>query len=64
MRPGDPLPVDPTHLTPDVSVSEIIMSPEITPLLQAAQAKGCRINPGRSMLENQVRRLEHLLDLR
>jgi shikimate dehydrogenase len=64
MKPGDALPVDPAHLTPDMSVSEIIMSPEITPLLQAAQTAGCRISLGRSMLENQVKRLEHLLGLR
>jgi shikimate dehydrogenase len=63
MKPGDPLPVDPAHLTSAMSVSEIIMSPEITPLLQAAQATGCRISLGRSMLENQVKRLEHLLGL-
>jgi shikimate dehydrogenase len=40
------------------------MSPEMTPLLQAAEAKGCRISLGKSMLENQVKRLEHLLGLR
>ena len=64
MKQGDAVPVDPVHLTPDMSVSEIIMSPEMTPLLQAAQARGCRISLGRSMLENQVKRLEHLLGLR
>ncbi|HET9396313.1 MAG TPA: hypothetical protein VFO36_09675, partial [Nitrospiraceae bacterium] len=63
MKSSDPLPVDPAHLTSDMSVSEIIMSPEMTPLLQAAQAAGCRISLGRSMLENQVRRLEDLLGL-
>jgi shikimate dehydrogenase len=63
MKPGDPLPVDPDHLTPAMSLSEIIMSPEVTPLLQAAQAAGCRISFGKAMLENQVKRLEHLLGL-
>lgn len=64
MKQGDALPVDPAHLTSAMSVSEIIMSPEMTPLLQAARAKGCRISLGKSMLENQVKRLEHLLGLK
>jgi hypothetical protein len=36
----------------------------MTPLLQAAEANCCRISLGKSMLENQVKRLEHLLGLR
>ncbi len=63
MKADDPLPIDPAHLTPAMSASEIIMSPELTPLLLAAQARGCRISLGRSMLENQVKRLEQLLAL-
>jgi shikimate dehydrogenase len=64
MKPGDPLPItDPSHLTPDMTVSEIIMSPERTPLLLEAQRRGCRISFGKSMLEHQVRRLEALLAL-
>jgi shikimate dehydrogenase len=63
MRHDDPLPVDPNQLTPDMSVSEIIMSPEVTPLMQAALAKGCRVSTGKSMLENQVKRVEQFLAL-
>ena len=64
MKPDDPLPIsDPSHLTPDMTVSEIIMSPELTPLLLEAQRRGCRISLGKSMLEHQVRRLEALLAL-
>jgi shikimate dehydrogenase len=44
MKPDDRLPLDPAYLSPDMSVFEIIMSPEITPLLQAARATGCRIS--------------------
>ncbi len=46
-----------------MTVSEIIMSPEMTPLLLAAQQRGCRVSLGKSMLEHQVRRLEALLSL-
>jgi len=61
MKPEDPLPIDPTHLTQQMTVSEIIMSPELTPLLVEARHRGCRISLGKSMLENQVKRLESLL---
>ncbi len=63
MKADDPLPVDIAGLTAATSVSEIIMSPEMTQLLRAAQAKGCRISLGKSMLDNQAKRLEHLLRL-
>jgi shikimate dehydrogenase len=63
MKPNDPIPIDPDRLTSSMSVSEIIMAPEMTPLLQAAQAKGCRISLGKSMLENQVRKLERFFAL-
>jgi shikimate dehydrogenase len=63
MKPDDPLLFEASHLTPDMSVSEIIMSPEMTPLLLEAQKRGCKISLGKSMLEHQVKRLESLLDL-
>jgi shikimate dehydrogenase len=63
MKPDDPPPIDPSNLTPDMTVSEIIMSPEMTPLLLEAQRRGCRISLGKSMLEHQVRRLETHLAL-
>ena len=63
MRADDPLPLDLAGLSSASTVSEIIMSPEITPLLQQAQAAGCRISLGKSMLEHQVKRLERLLNL-
>jgi shikimate dehydrogenase len=54
MLPSDPLPVDPAAIEPDMLVVDVIMKPEVTPLLEAARAKGCRIQPGRYMLEGQV----------
>ena len=63
MKPDDPLIIDPLHLTPAMTVSEIIMSPEMTPLLLEGQKRGCKISLGKSMLINQVKRLEKLLGL-
>lgn len=54
MKPGDALPVDVTGLTADQIVADIIMTPALTPLLAAAQAKSCRIQYGLPMLECQI----------
>ncbi|MFA7668146.1 MAG: shikimate dehydrogenase, partial [Burkholderiaceae bacterium] len=54
MRPDDPLPLDVARLSPDTLVAEIIMKPEMTALLQQAQARGCPIHLGRHMLEEQA----------
>ena len=54
MAPGDPYPLDIQALTDDQIVAEIIMKPELTPLLAAAQHKGCRIQYGLPMLQCQV----------
>jgi shikimate dehydrogenase len=54
MAPGDPFSVDPAAIDPSMLVVDVIMKPEVTPLLKAAQAKGCRIQPGRHMLDGQV----------
>ena len=54
MRPDDAMPVDPSLLAPGCVVVDIINSPEPTPLLRAAQARGCRIQNGRPMHEGQA----------
>ncbi|ACL58659.1 shikimate dehydrogenase family protein [Methylobacterium nodulans] len=54
MRAKDPLPFDPALLTSRPFVAEAIMEPEMTPLLVAAEAAGCRIQRGRPMLECQI----------
>ncbi len=63
MKPDDPQIIDPSRLTSAMTVSEIIMVPEMTPILLEAQKRGCRISLGKSMLANQVKRLEKLLGL-
>ena len=57
----DPLPLDVTHLNANHTVAEIIMSPRMTPLLAAAQAKGCRIHFGLPMLECQIEMMANFM---
>jgi shikimate dehydrogenase len=54
LKPNDPLPIDAGRLEPATAVAEIIMEPETTALLVAAQERGCPIFYGRPMLACQV----------
>ncbi|WP_311224004.1 MULTISPECIES: shikimate dehydrogenase [unclassified Acidovorax] len=50
MQPSDPLPFDVDRIDTDALVGEVVMATEQTPLLQAALARGCRVQPGTDML--------------
>jgi shikimate dehydrogenase len=54
MQAGDPLPVDSTRLASTTFVGEVVMKSEITPLLQAARERGCRIQVGTDMLFEMI----------
>lgn len=54
MKPGDPLPFDPERLAPGTFVGEVVMKEEFTPLLRAAQARGCPVQVGTDMLFEQI----------
>jgi shikimate dehydrogenase len=54
MNDGDPLPFDPQRLDPGTFVGEVVMKAEMTPLLQAAAARGCRYQVGTDMLFEQI----------
>ena len=54
MDADDPLPIDVTQITPEMVIAEIVMKREITPMLEAARARGCRIVLGREMLREQM----------
>ena len=54
MRPGDPIPIDVTRLAASTFVGEVVMKSEITPLLQAARDRGCRIQIGTDMLFEMI----------
>ncbi|HSC98354.1 MAG TPA: shikimate dehydrogenase [Casimicrobiaceae bacterium] len=54
MRPDDPLPFDVGRIGPRTFVGEVVMKQTITPLLAAAQAKGCAIQVGTDMLFEMI----------
>ena len=54
MKPTDPLPVDAARLETRQFVADIITMPLKTPLLAAAQQKGCRTQNGQQMFDAQV----------
>jgi shikimate dehydrogenase len=54
MNASDPLPFDVTRLSPSTFVGEVVMKQEITPLLQAARARGCRYQVGTDMLFEMI----------
>lgn len=63
MHPDDPAPIDLDLLTSGMDVAEIIMRPEMTPLLERARNCGCRISKGKSMLEGQLDMVRDFLGL-
>ncbi len=61
MHDNDPLPLDPTTLRHGALVGEVIMEPDVTPLLDAAAARGCIIHKGVHMITGQIELLTHFL---
>jgi shikimate dehydrogenase len=54
MQASDPYPVDPAGFTPGMVAVEVIQTPEVSPMLVGAEAKGCIIQPGRAMTVAQM----------
>ncbi|CAH0648391.1 MULTISPECIES: shikimate dehydrogenase family protein [Pseudomonas] len=54
LREADDYPCEVQRLGSGQIVAEIIMQPEQTPLLAAAAERGCRVHPGRPMLQCQI----------
>jgi len=54
MREGDPLPIEVSRLAPDTFVGDVVMAAGTTPLIAAARARGCRVQPGTDMLFEQI----------
>ena len=54
MTADDGLPVDIARLPATAFVAEVVMTPEVTRLLAAARARGCRTQPGVDMLFEQI----------
>jgi shikimate dehydrogenase len=54
MKPGDASPVDVSRLDANMFIADIITMPLVTPLLAAAQQKGCRTQNGQHMFDAQA----------
>jgi shikimate dehydrogenase len=54
MKEGDALPFDVARLDRETFVGEVVMKAEMTPLLKAAQAKGCAYVVGTDMLFEMI----------
>jgi len=54
MKDDDPLPFEMSRVLPGTLVGEVVMRQAITPLLAAAQAKGCPIQVGTDMLFEMI----------
>lgn len=54
MNEGDPMPMDIARIAPTTFVGEVVMKTEMTAFLNAAEARGCRIQVGSDMLFEQI----------
>lgn len=63
MHPSDPLPLDIARLSASMTVAEVVMAPEITPLLAAARRAGAAVHLGHHMLDHQLQLMADFLGL-
>jgi shikimate 5-dehydrogenase len=61
IRPDDPLPFDASALSPEQFVGDVITMPEMSPLLRAASAWGCRYSTGPQMVAAQAELIANFL---
>ena len=54
MQPDDPLPVDPTLLSAEMLVAEVVMKPPVTAFLDHARACGCQTQLGEAVMLYQL----------
>lgn len=63
LKTGDPLPLDTSKLTADMTVMDIIMEPAETQLLKAAREAGCKVQAGRPMMDFQVKGMSEFFEI-
>lgn len=61
LAPSDPLPMDTGTLDAGTIVAEVVMNPDVTPLLHAAATRRCSIHKGVHMITGQVELLADFL---
>ena len=54
MNESDAMPMEVSRIAPGTFVGEVVMKTEMTAFLQAAQARGCRVQVGSDMLFEQI----------
>ena len=54
MKAEDPIPIDCTGLSGAAIVADVVVHPQITPLLAVARERGCHVQPGTVMMDNQL----------
>ena len=62
MASDDPMPVNVSNLAATMFVGDVITIPEVTPLLQAARARGCLTQTGVGMFLNVLGRMAEFFD--
>ncbi|MDD0999272.1 shikimate dehydrogenase [Pseudomonas sp. TNT2022 ID1044] len=61
LKADDPLPLPIETLAPGTVVGDVVMNPDITPLLSAAAERGCVIHKGAHMITGQIDLLAEFL---
>ncbi|EJN22011.1 shikimate 5-dehydrogenase [Pseudomonas sp. GM78] len=61
LKAEDPLPLPVETLAPGTVVGDVVMNPDITPLLSAAAERGCVIHKGAHMITGQIDLLAEFL---
>ncbi|HMK67045.1 MAG TPA: shikimate dehydrogenase [Stellaceae bacterium] len=54
MKAEDPIPIDCAGLSATAIVCDVVVHPQITPLLAAARKRGCHVQPGTVMMDYQL----------
>jgi shikimate dehydrogenase len=54
MKADDPVSIDCKDLASNALVGDVVVHPQITPLLAQAQQRGCHVQPGTVMMDNQL----------
>lgn len=54
MKSSDPIAIDPAGLAGDALAGDVVVHPPLTPWLAAAKERGCHVQPGTVMMDNQL----------